>query len=69
MTQLMMDRRGLEVALELGYCWAQVEGRDHLTKVVAVHGDSYALLKEVNGRPTLVPLSRIQDLHMDEVAS
>lgn len=69
MSRLMVDREGLMAALDFGYCWADIKGREGRAKVVGTHGEDYALVKESNGRATLMHVSMIVDLHMDEVAA
>lgn len=64
--RILLDRAGVDAAVQAGWDWAEVEGREHRTKVVGTQSDNYALLKELNGRVTLMHLPRIIDLHKEE---
>lgn len=60
------DHLRVDAAIRSGRDWAEVEGREHRTKVFGTQGTECALLKEQNNRVTIMPLSRIVALHREE---
>lgn len=56
------SREQIDAAIEHGWDQAEITVRDHLTQMIATT-EKMVVLKDFDGRTTLVPYARILDIH------
>lgn len=61
-------RPQIDTAIEHGWDQAEVTGRAHLTRMIATTS-TMVVLKDFDGRTTLIPYDRITDIHQAEGAT